>query len=72
MGYMYANVSGRVGAFIKGGMKKMIRLKKLSSWLVLVIILLAGFNVPSVSAQEDYTITVGKDKVFRTCNIHRT
>jgi pimeloyl-ACP methyl ester carboxylesterase len=60
--------------FIKGGMKKMTRLKKLSSWLVLVIILLAGFNVPSVSAQEDFTITVGEDKevIITEFNYHNS
>jgi len=57
---------------IKRRHEKMIGLKKLSSWFVLVIILLAGFNVPPVSAQEDFTITIGEDKVitFTEFNYH--
>lgn len=50
------------------------RLKELSSWLVLVIILLAGFNSPPISAQEDFTITIGEDKIitFTEFNYHNS
>ncbi len=52
---------------------KMIIFKKFSLWLqVLVVILAVFFSSSSSSAQEDYSVTLGQDKIFTTSNFTDT
>ncbi len=46
--------------------------KKLSFWLLLFIAVVGGFYISPVSAQEDFVVTVGENKVFTEFNYYNT